>query len=78
MIHPCRDIWIKAADGMAGEDTDPWAKAEAFWMVSVPSELFYLQCIYSSLEIHPFHLAGETSGEENQWRGSNTEIWRTL
>lgn len=27
MIHPCRDIWIKAADGMAGGDTDPWTEA---------------------------------------------------
>lgn len=27
MIHPCRNIWIKAADGMAGGDTDPWTKA---------------------------------------------------
>lgn len=27
MIHPCRDIWIKAADGAAGEDTDLWTEA---------------------------------------------------
>lgn len=27
MIHPHRDIWIKAADGIAGGDTEPWTKA---------------------------------------------------
>lgn len=27
MIHPCRGIWIKATDGMAGGDTDPWTRA---------------------------------------------------